>query len=215
MGNRARVEPLDKNDEPLVGDGIKAVLQWGHKLVSEGLVPAGARAETGANFAGAFTPGKIGMMGHGNFVIGELAKNNPKLNYGITLLPGVKTGQASSFAGGDIVLVPKGSKREKDGVDFMKWLLSDDTQIEGYAANMDMVTRGDLSNNKYYAANPKVQAAAKAIAVANTPYTLKFFELINSPQSPWLQMLQRSLYDGEVDAAIAEAKVKMKAIMAE
>ena len=36
---------------------------------------------------------------------------------------------------------------------------------------------------------------AEAIAVAQTPYTLKFFEMINSPQGPWLQMLQRAYYD--------------------
>ncbi len=39
-----------------------------------------------------------------------------------------------------------------------------------------------------------MQDVAKALAVAQTPYTLKFFELINSPQGPWLQMLQRAYY---------------------
>ena len=41
---------------------------------------------------------------------------------------------------------------------------------------------------------------AEALAVAQTPYTLKFFELINSPQGPWLQGLQRVYFtDDPID----------------
>ena len=58
--------------------------------------------------------------------------------------------------------------------------------------------------------------AASALDVARTPYTLKFFELINSPQGPWLQMLQRVYYtDDPIDQVIADAKAQMKAIAAE
>ena len=81
---------------------------------------------------------------------------------------------------------------------------------------LNMTTRGDMTENKYFEAEPKVQQVAKAIAVAETPYTLKFFELINSPQGPWLQMLQRAYYeDTDLDTIIAEAKAQMKAIAAE
>jgi multiple sugar transport system substrate-binding protein len=135
------------------------------------------------------------------------------MNYGITLLPGVKSGQVSSFAGGDIVTIPNGSKRVDDAVDFMKWLLSDDTQLEGYAKNLDLTTRGDMADNKYFKETPAVLDAAKALTVANTPYTLKFFELINSPQGPWLQMLQRAYYeDTDLDTVIADGKKAMRAI---
>ena len=153
------------------------------------------------------------MMGTGNFNISLVKEQNPTMNYGITLLPGVKSGEVSSFAGGDIVTIPNGSKRVDDAVDFMKWLLSDDTQLEGYAKNLDLTTRGDMSDNKYFKETPAVLDAAKALAVANTPYTLKFFELINSPQGPWLQMLQRAYYeDTDMDTVIADGKKAMRAI---
>ena len=42
-----------------------------------------------------------------------------------------------------------------------------------------------------------MQDVAKALEAGRTPYTLKFFELINSPQGPWLQMLQRAYYTDE------------------
>ncbi len=32
------------------------------------------------------------------------------MSFGVTFLPGVKEGQVSSFVGGDVVAIPKGSK---------------------------------------------------------------------------------------------------------
>ena len=54
-----------------------------------------------------------------------------------------------------------------------------------------------MADNKYFQAEPLVQDVAKALAVGRTPYTLTFFEQINSPQGPWLQMLQRVYYTDE------------------
>jgi multiple sugar transport system substrate-binding protein len=81
---------------------------------------------------------------------------------------------------------------------------------------MNLTTRGDMAKNKYFDADARVQKMAQALDVARTPYTLKFFELINSPQGPWLQMLQRVYYtDDPIDQVIADAKAQMKAIAAE
>jgi multiple sugar transport system substrate-binding protein len=208
-----KIEPSGPGDEPLVGSGVKEVLLWARQLIRDGNVAESARAENGETFHLQFGSGKVGMMGTGNFNIALVKEQNPTMDYGIALLPGLRPGQVSSFAGGDIVTIPKGSKRVDDAVSFMKWLLSDDTQVEGYAKNLDLTTRGDMSDNKYFKETPAVLDAAKALAVANTPYTLKFFELINSPQGPWLQMLQRAYYeDTDMDIVIADAKKAMRAI---
>src|SRR5262249_1143201 len=107
-------------------------------------------------------------------------------------------------------------KRVDDAVAFMKFLLSDEVQVEGYAKALNLTTRADMVDNKYFKAEPKVEDVAKALQVGRTPYTLKFFELINSPQGPWLQMLQRAYYtDDKIDDIIKDAKAKMKAIAAE
>jgi multiple sugar transport system substrate-binding protein len=210
------VEPEAANGEPLNGAAVKEVLQWARDMVKAGNVHEDARAETGETFHLRFGSGKIGMMGTGNFNITLAKEQNPSMDFGIALLPGLKSGDVASFAGGDIVTIPNGSKRVDDAVDFMKFLLSDETQVEVYAKMLNMTTRGDMAENKYYEAEPKVQQVAKAIAVAKTPYTLKFFELINSPQGPWLQMLQRAYYeDTDLDTIIADAKAQMKAIAAE
>jgi multiple sugar transport system substrate-binding protein len=209
----ATIEPKDANDEPLQGDGVKEVLQWARDMVKAGNVHEDARAENGETFHLRFGSGKVGMMGTGNFNITLAREQNPDMNFGIALLPGVEPGSAASFIGGDLVTIPKGSQRVEDAVDFMKFLLSDEVQVEGYAKLLNLTTRSDMTDNEYFAAEPLVQDVAKALEVGRTPYTLTFFEQINDPAGPWLQHLQRAYYTtDDLDTVINEAKEKMKAI---
>lgn len=213
------IEPKDAADEPLTGENLPKVLEWARMMHNEGLINPANQSENGSTFAEQFGTGKVGIMGTGNFNLYLLKEQNPELfngNVGITFLPGIEPGTTASFAGGDIVTIPKGSKRVQDAVDFMKFILSDEVQVESYAKLLNLTTRGDMAKNKYFDENPLVQKMATALDVARTPYTLKFFELINSPQGPWLQMLQRVYYtDDPIDTIIADAKAQMKAIAAE
>jgi len=211
----ATIEAGKCGDEPLVGDGVKQVLQFGRDMVKAGNVPASAQAENGETFHLQFGSGNLGMMGTGNFNI-SLARDQMKgheFEFGISLLPGVESGKYASFIGGDLVVVPNGSQRVDDAVSFMKFLLSDNTQVEVYAKALNLTTRSDMADNKYFQAEPLVQDVAKALAVGRTPYTLTFFEQISSPQGPWLQMLQRAYYkDDDLDTVITDAKTAMKGI---
>jgi multiple sugar transport system substrate-binding protein len=211
----AKIEAEGPGDEPLVGDGVKEVLQWARDMVAAGNVHEGDRAENGETFHLQFGSGKIGMMGTGNFNI-TLARDqmvDHPFEFGISLLPGVEPGSAASFIGGDLVVIPNGSTRVDDAVNFMKFLLSDEVQVEVYAKALNLTTRSDMTDNPYFEAEPLVQDVAKALEVGTTPYTLTFFEQINSPQGPWLQMLQRAYYtDDDLDSVIADAKEAMKAI---
>src|SRR6185295_12157812 len=144
-----------------------------------------AQSENGRTFANQFGSGKVGIMGTGNFNVVLAKQQNPNIDLGVTLIPGLETGQVASFAGGDIVAIPKGSKRVKDAVDFEKFILSPESQVELYSKSGDLTTRADMASNKYSQADPFIGDLAKAIPVSQTPFTLKFFELINSPQGPW------------------------------
>jgi multiple sugar transport system substrate-binding protein len=209
----AKIEAVDGNDEPLTGDGVKQVLQFTRDMVKAGNVHESDRAENGETFHLQFGSGKVGMMGTGNFNITLAREQNPTMNFGIGLLPGVSPNSSASFIGGDLVVVPRGSERVADAVNFMKFLLSDDVQVEVYAKALNLTTRSDMVDNKYFQAEPLVQDVAKALEVGRTPYTLTFFEQINSPQGPWLQMLQRAYYtDDNLDTVIADAKKAMKDI---
>jgi multiple sugar transport system substrate-binding protein len=211
----AKIEAEGPGDEPLVGDGVKQVLEWTRDMIAAGNVHESAQAENGETFHLQFGSGTIGMMGTGNFNI-TLARDQMaghEFEFGISLLPGVEPGSAASFIGGDLVVIPKGSTRVEDAVNFMKFLLSDEVQVEVYAKALNLTTRSDMTDNQYFEAEPLVQDVAKALEVGQTPYTLTFFEQINSPQGPWLQMLQRAYYtDADLDTVIADAKEQMMAI---
>ncbi|HVR79628.1 MAG TPA: extracellular solute-binding protein [Acidimicrobiia bacterium] len=221
--NGGKIEPAAPGDEAMVTpEQIAPVLEWARMMHQEGLIDPAAQSEDGATFAQVFGSGKVGIMGTGNFnitlVTGAegIEGQNPDMNFGITVIPGLNTGDASSFAGGDIVVVPQGSERLEDAVDFMNFILSDEVQVEAYAKLLNMTTRSDMGDNEYFQANPLVQDVSKAIEIAQTPFTLKFFELINSPQGPWLQMLQRVYYsDDDINTVIADAKAEMESIINE
>ena len=209
----AKIEAAGPGDEPLVGEGVKQVLQFTRDMVKAGNVHSGDRTENGETFHLQFGSGKVGMMGTGNFNITLARQQNPTMKFGIALLPGAGQGSAASFIGGDLVVVPKGSKRVADAVNVMKYLLSDEAQVEVYAKALNLTTRSDMIDNKYFKAEPLVQDVAKALTVGRTPYTLSFFEQINSPQGPWLKMLQRAYYSTDsLDTIISDAKKAMKDI---
>jgi multiple sugar transport system substrate-binding protein len=208
-----KIETAGPGDEPLVGDNLPAVLEWLRSMAKSGNVHDDARAENGETFAKRFGAGNLGMMGTGNFNIVLAREQNPDIQFGISLLPGLEPGSTASFIGGDLVVIPKGSTRVDDAVDFMQFLLSDEVQVEGYAKLLNLTTRSDMTDNQYFNAEPLVQDVARALEVGQTPYTLTFFEQINSPQGPWLQMLQRVYYtDDPIDQIIADAKDQMNAI---
>jgi multiple sugar transport system substrate-binding protein len=213
-----KIEAATCGDEPLVGDNLIEVLQWLRDMAKSGNVADGARQENGDTFHLQFGTGNLGNMGTGNFNI-TLANDqmvgppDHSFEYGITNLPGLEPGSSASFIGGDLVVIPQGSQRVDDAVAFMKFLLSDEVQVESYAKLLNLTTRSDMADNKYFQAEPLVQDVAKALAVGQTPYTLTFFEQINDPAGPWLQMLQRVYYtDDPLETVVADAKEAMKEI---
>ena len=110
------------------------------------------------------------MMGTGNFNITARARPEPEHEVRHQrCCRASKPGSAASFIGGDLVVVPKGSKRVDDAVDFMKFLLSDEVQVEGYAKLLNLTTRADMADNQYFKAEPLVQDVAKALSVGRRP----------------------------------------------
>ncbi|MEO9166925.1 MAG: extracellular solute-binding protein, partial [Aestuariivirga sp.] len=91
----AKILPAKAGDTPLDGDGVKEVLTEMHAMWKEGLIPASAQADNGANFVSAFMSGNIGIEGSGGFMISLLKEKAPNLNFGVTILPGIKAGQQS------------------------------------------------------------------------------------------------------------------------
>jgi multiple sugar transport system substrate-binding protein len=193
---------------------VKAALEFYRQLWADGQIPAGAQADTGTDFFNAFPTGKVGMMGSGFFALGLMKNDHPDMNFGVTYLPGQDGGQ-SSFAGGDSIAIPSGSKYPKEAFEFIQWATSDDVQLEQYAKANSLPVRTDLADNEYFQVDPRLGTAAKAMAMGKTPYSLVYNQLFNDANGPWLKMIQTAVFDGKVDEAIATAQEEFTKILSE
>lgn len=211
----SKILPANGDDEALTGDGVKAVLTEMKAMWDEKLIPDSAQADTGANFFATFETGKIGIQGTGGFAISALKNDKPDLNFGIGFLPGTQDGQASAFVGGDVIAIPAASKNADIALKFIQWELTDEAQLEGLAKNNIIPSRPALADNEYFKAEPRVVTTAQALGKGYVPWVFHFNDMVNSDSSPWIQMIQTAIFDGDVDGAIATAKEAMKAIAAE
>ena len=211
----SKLLPTKAGDDALTGDGVKDVLTEMKAMWDERLVPDSAQADTGANFLATFETGKIGIQGTGGFAISALKHDKPDMNFGIGFIPGTKDGQASAFVGGDVIAIPAASKHADIALQFIHWELTDEAQLEGLAKNNIIPSRPALADNKYFKDEPRVVTTAQALGKGFTPYALHFNDMVNSDSSPWIQMLQTAIFDGDVDGAIKTAQDAMKSIAAQ
>lgn len=211
-GSGATLLPTSGDAPAMEGTGVREVLQMLQNLWKAGAIPESAEADTGANFQATFETGVIGMQGSGGFAIASLKTNHPEIDFGIAPLPGVKDGDQSSFVGGDVIAVPKGSKNVDLAIQFIQWQLTDEAQLEGLAKNLILPSRTDLADNKYFQDEPRYITTAKAVGIGQTPYAFHFNDMVNADQSPWLTMLQTAIFDGDIDGAIKTAQDTMRDI---
>jgi len=193
---------------------VKEALEFYRKMWEEGLIPPGSVADTGPEFLNTYVGGKIGMQGLGVFAITPLKTGDEPFDFGVTFLPG-KDGGVSSFAGGDSIGIPAGSRYADQAFEFIEWLTSDDVQLEQYAANFSLPIRTDLADNQYFQEDPRFTTAAEAMALGRTPYSLVYNALFNDANGPWLKMLQTAIFDGEIDAAISTAQEEFTKVITE
>ncbi|MDW9383467.1 extracellular solute-binding protein [Sinorhizobium meliloti] len=179
-------------------------------MVEKDLVPAGAASDNGVNFL-SFTNGKIGQQSLGAFAIGTLVTQHPEIDFGVTLIPGVD-GEPSSFAGGDNFVVTKGTPRLEEVKEFLEYTYSPEGQ-KIMAKFGSLPTRGDIANEVLEGLDPRLKVGMEAIAVAQTPYTLQFNDLINSANGPWATFTNAAIYGDDVDGAFSNAQDEMQSII--
>ncbi|AGB41686.1 ABC-type sugar transport system, periplasmic component [Halobacteroides halobius DSM 5150] len=157
-------------------------------LLENKVVPPGSVSYGWVQAQGAFTSGKVSMYPSGNFMVSLLNKKYPNLDFGVALLPKSEDGSHSSFAGGELIAIPKNSDYPKAAWKFIKYALSKKVQVNYFAKNGTIPVRKDFFDNKYFEANPVYKVFTKALTVANTPKTIRYRQLIN-PLVTTVQMI--------------------------
>ncbi|MEP7293239.1 MAG: sugar ABC transporter substrate-binding protein, partial [Chloroflexota bacterium] len=192
---------------------VRAALEFYKKMWDEGLIPPSAQADTGSDFLNAFTTGTIGMAGSGAFSIAALKNNFPDIDFGLTFLPG-QDGGTSSFAGGDSIAITSSSEHTAEAFEFISWVLSDEIQLQMFAARGQLPLRADLIENEYSAEDPRLITNAEAMNLGKTPYSFVYNQLFNDANGPWLTMIQTAIFQGDIDGAVTAAQTAFTDILA-
>jgi multiple sugar transport system substrate-binding protein len=68
--------------------------------------------------------------------------------------------------------------------------MSEEAQVEVLGKNLDVVSRSDLTNNKYAAEDPRLVTINEVAAEGETPVAINFQQAFNATNSPWLTLVR-------------------------
>lgn len=200
-GKRANI------DSPQMHDAI----DFYREIVSKGYIPESAKTDSGKNFFGGFATDKVGISPIGAFAIGNLVKNYPTVEFGVTYLPG-KSGGKASFGGGDNFIVTAGRDNLGAAKEFLEFVYS----LEGQtllAKGGSLPTRSDIATEAVKDLDERYQIATEAMKLGRTPVSPVYNDIFNSSTGPWKQMLNEVFFGNDVDASIAKAQTAMQSIL--
>ena len=200
-GKRANI------DSPQMHEAIN----FYRSMVGKGYVPESAKTDSGKNFFGGFATDKIGLSPIGAFAIGNLVKNYPTVDFGVTFIPG-KDGGKASFGGGDNFVVTAGRDNLKAAKEFLDFVYS----LEGQtllAKGGSLPTRADVATDAVKSLDERYQIATEAMKIGRTPSSPVYNDIINSSTGPWKQMLNEVFFGNDVKGSVAKAQASMQSIL--
>jgi multiple sugar transport system substrate-binding protein len=199
-GERARF------DTPEVTDA----LTFYRKLYTDGSMPAQSKTDNGTNQPAAFLSGKLGMTPLGAFFV-QVLKKEHKVDFGVAPLPG-KNGGSASFAGGDEIAVTKNAKNKAQAQEFVKWATGEQAQTV-LAENSIVPVRTDLIDKIYTPLDPRYKVLGEAMEKGRTPYSTVENALFNDSNGPWVHMINRAVFDGDIAKAQKEGQKAAQSII--
>jgi multiple sugar transport system substrate-binding protein len=186
----------DGTESLLNNDAAQEIYSTWKDLEESGAVAPGSADETGATWVAGFQEGNVGIMPFPATLLSGL-----DFEAGVAGLPGVDGG-SSTFVGGDGIGISKDSEQSAQAWNFLSWMMSEDAQVEVLAKDGNAVSRTDLADNEYAAADPRQVTINEVAGEGKTPVAVNFQQAFNAPGSPWLTLVRNAvLGDGDsVDA---------------
>ena len=195
---------------------VAAALKLYHDMWTAGDIQASAKTDDGSFFSAPFADGNVGMVASGAFFTASLVKpkaGKPTVDFGVAPIPG-ETGGSSSFAGGDVIAIGSDTKNLAAAESFMTWITSDGQKL--IADKGDAVpVRSDIAASDYVPKNPAIYTLLAAqLQTGKTPYSPVENALFNDGQGPWIQMIQKAVFGGDIPGAQAAGQKAADAIVA-
>lgn len=185
-------------------EAVARMLEFYRALWVDGLAPPENFADDASRWGSDYLAGRIGMMPTNYSTITTDADPAIVAATTVRLLPGPGGGRAF-FDGGDNMCIPRGATNASGAWEFVKFALDLPQQSVlpdgGYTP-----VRSDVATPEFSAKYPLVLPSLQAQDEGYAPKTLSYNEIYNQPDGPWLKMFRRAVFDGEIEAAMAEAQ---------
>ena len=192
------------------GSGITAAAALYKRLYDEGIAPSSAKSEDGSTWPASFLAGNIGILPLGSGIIGSA--KSAGIDYGVAPLPSPDGSASATFVGGDVVGVTSTTKHAAAAEAFLTWSLGKTAQVDVWAKNGFLTSRTDLADNEYSAKISGVSDVIKGLANGYTPASVKYGDLFNNANGPWLQGLRGAIFNND-SGALAKAQTAIQAAL--
>ena len=185
-------------------EAVARMLEFYRALWVDELVPPENFADDGSRWGSDYKAGRIGMFPSNYSTV--TADADPELVAATTvrLLPGPDGGRAF-FDGGDNMCIPRGAANASGAWEFARFALELPQQSALPEGGFTPV-RSDVATPEFAAQHPLVLPPLLNQDEGYAPQTLSYNQIYNQPDGPWLTMFRRSVFDGEIEAAMAEAQ---------
>lgn len=153
--------------------GIKALTLY-KSLIDQGLTEPGVTNYTREDLQNLFKQGRLGMVITAPFLINQIAKEAPKLDYGIVPVP--KGTTSSTYAVTDSVVMFKNSKVKPAAWKFMDFLFTKDPRVEFTKGEGFLPTTQAEAQDPYFTDNARLKTFVDLLPSAHFAPTVTGWE---------------------------------------
>ena len=134
--------------------GTKALTLY-KTLIDKGLTEDGPTSYTRENLQDLFKQGRLGMVITAPFLIGQIAKEAPSLDYGIVPVP--KGATSSTYAVTDSIVMFSNSKVKQEAYKFLEFLFAKQPRVEFNKAEGFLPTTTAVAQDPAFADDPRLK----------------------------------------------------------
>lgn len=180
-------------------------------FIDEGLTEPGVTSYNREDVQNLFKQGKVATVITAPFLSGQIAKEAPKLNYGVAPIPAGPNGDQGTYGVTDSIVLFENSKVKDEAWKFLDFLFTTEQRtkfdkIEGF-----LPVNAEEAKNPMFADNPDLKVFASLLPKAHFAPVIPGWEDIAQTTSNALQKIY--LGQGEIEPTLKDAAAKINATL--
>ncbi|MQT14121.1 ABC transporter substrate-binding protein [Segnochrobactrum spirostomi] len=190
-------------DSPAAIDAAKLYKSF----IDEGLTEPGVTSYNREDVQNLFKQGKVATVITAPFLSGQIAKEAPKLNYGVAPIPAGPNGDQGTYGVTDSIVMFENSKVKDEAWKFLDFLFTTEQRtkfdkIEGF-----LPVNAEEAKNPMFADNPDLKVFASLLPKAHFAPVIPGWEDIAQTTSNAIQKIY--LGQGEIEPTLKDAAAKI------